>query len=44
MYEAKMNGQATVQATGQPVCAKADPPCKDPNVQFNVNIKINPAQ
>lgn len=43
MYEAKMNGQATVQATGSPVCAKAEPACKDPNVQFNVSIKINAA-
>lgn len=40
LYMPKMNGRATVQATGTPVCLKSDPPCTDPQVQFNVTVVI----
>ena len=40
LYTPKMNGRATVQATGEPVCLKSNPPCTDPQVQFNVTVAI----
>jgi hypothetical protein len=40
LYEARQSGQATLTATGDPVCRGATPPCAAPSRQFRVEIVV----
>lgn len=43
VLEAKLPGNAMIQATGKPACAKDNPPCATPQAQMLIKIKVNPA-
>jgi hypothetical protein len=40
LFEALKPGQATLTATGDPLCAKEAPACKMPSMLFTINVVV----
>lgn len=43
IFDAKFAGSATIQAIGKPQCLAEDPPCKDPQKQYLIKVKVLPS-
>lgn len=41
LLEAKMVGNAVIQATGQANCLSDNPPCATPQAQFNIKVHVS---
>lgn len=41
ILEAKMVGNAVIQATGQAKCVSDNPPCATPQAQFNIKVHVS---
>lgn len=42
LLEAKLNGNAVIQATGRALCKDENPPCDTANQQLTLKVKVSP--